>query len=615
MSFMFNPYPYDDPKAVNHIQLKDELKKTFTRNSMQTADKIAAAIANIISKNDNCIVGIDGYISAPFEQFSGLVSIRLAQLFDLKATVINTEEVWLDSDKLDEILLPYLPEDRAEDPVLLYGKLYKNGYESLMSEEKKNSIIHQLKDFKENGRGVLILYGNAALIDSFRESCDLKLFIDMTQKRTILNIRNGSCGNIGEKDRTFVNLMIRRSYYVDFENAMTLRGKLIRNNLIDYYITGDDPDKMQLLPVTKLKELFEVMVSYPLRCRPVYLEGVWGGFYVKKLRNLPKEMKNCAWVFDLIPMEVSIVADLNDMQLEFPFYSFVQTIGEKLMGSKAHKKFGGYFPIRFNYDDTFHSSGNMSIQVHPNGDYVKKNNCELGRQDESYYMVVTGQQAKTYCGFKQNADVEEFVEKTRRAEKYGEGFNHDDYVASVPSKPGMQFLIPSGTIHASGRNQVILEIGSLTIGSYTYKMYDYMRKDLEGNLRPIHTYHGDKVLRRDFKEDYVNKNLIQQPRIIREDGFTEIVVGEHDLLYFSLRNVIFADKYTDITTDRFHVLTLVDGEKCTIRSLTNPDKFFVQDYLDMVIIPADFGPYEVINEGVGVVTMHKTLLKDGFENE
>lgn len=60
MSFMFNPYPYDDPKAVNHIQLNEEIKETFTRNSMQTADKIAVAINDIISKKKNCIVGIDG---------------------------------------------------------------------------------------------------------------------------------------------------------------------------------------------------------------------------------------------------------------------------------------------------------------------------------------------------------------------------------------------------------------------------------------------------------------------------------------------------------------------------------------------------------------------------
>ncbi len=49
----------------------------------------------------------------------------------------------------------------------------------------------------------------------------------------------------------------------------------------------------------------------------------------------------------------------------------------------------------------------------------------------------------------------------------------------------MQFMLPGGTIHASGRNQLILEIGSLTVGSYTFKLYDYLRADLDGTRRPI----------------------------------------------------------------------------------------------------------------------------------
>ena len=173
----------------------------------------------------------------------------------------------------------------------------------------------------------------------------------------------------------------------------------------------------------------------------------------------------------------------------------------------------------------------------------------------------------------------------------------------------MQFLLPAGTIHASGRNQVILEIGSLTIGSYTYKMYDYLRKDLDGNPRPIHSYHGERVLDYSRNADWVSENLVQQPRIVREnEDFVETIVGQHNLLYFSLRNVRFANRFTDETTDRFHVLVLVEGERCMIRSLTDPDKYFVQDYLEMVIVPACFGPYEVVNMGVGIVTMHKTLL-------
>jgi len=115
----------------------------------------------------------------------------------------------------------------------------------------------------------------------------------------------------------------------------------------------------------------------------------------------------------------------------------------------------------------------------------------------------------------------------------------------------------------------------------------------------------------------VRENLIQEPRLLRSgDGWKEITVGEHDLLYFSLRNLVFDTRIEDDTCDRFHVLSLVDGEQVMVRSLNNPDRFFIQNYLDIVVVPASFGPYEIVNTNPGVktVVVHKTLLKDGFEN-
>jgi len=56
-------------------------------------------------------------------------------------------------------------------------------------------------------------------------------------------------------------------------------------------------------------------------------------------------------------------------------------------------------------------------------------------------------------------------------------------------------------------------------------------------------------------------------------------------------------------------LVLVDGEKVQIRSKMDHTHFFKMNYLEMVVVPALFGPYEVLNEGVGIVTIHKTLLK------
>jgi mannose-6-phosphate isomerase class I len=613
MSFMFNPYPYDDPEAVNRIAADPSITTDITTGLVPSAKRLAVAVKDVAGKKGRALVGLDGYISAPLRETAGAVASQCA-CEGIKALILEAD-IFKDEAILEKELLEYLPQDRETDPVLLYGKVYHGAYEGLSDPAKLAALEKKLKAFIQNGEGILLVYGNGILMERLCALFDIKIFLDITPKRAVLNLKAGKCGNLGTSKRDAPNLTLRRAYYVDFEAAGTLRGRLLRERLADYYIAADSLDAMKLTTVETLHGIFSLMLGYPLRCRPVYLEGVWGGFYIKRLRHLPEGMKNCAWVFDLIPLEVSIVADMGGLEMEFPFFTFVQLTAERLLGEESVKKFGPYFPIRFNYDDTFHSSGNMSIQVHPGEEYVKKNNNDFGRQDESYYIVATAQDARTYLGFQEKADVEEFIAKAKEAEKTGQGFDHDDYVYSKPSKPGDQFLIPAGTIHASGRNQLILEIGSLTIGSYTYKMYDYLRKDLEGRLRPIHTYHGDKVLKRDRREKWVTENLVQDRKLLRRgDGFAEYIVGEHNLLYFSLRNIVFAERCEDETSGRFHVLVLVDGEKVLIRSRTNPSRCFRQHYLEMVIVPAGFGPYEVINEGVGIVTLHKTLLKDGFDN-
>ncbi len=216
-------------------------------------------------------------------------------------------------------------------------------------------------------------------------------------------------------------------------------------------------------------------------------------------------------------------------------------MGPELLGQRAFDEFGGYFPIRFNYDDTFHSSGNMSIQCHPGEEYVVSNHGEFGRQDESYYVVIADQGAKTYLGFNEPDSCEKFFEEAERAEKTYEIIDYEKYVNAVESIPGTQVMIPAGTIHASGRNQVVLEIGSLTVGSYTYKLYNYQRIDPQtGVTRPIHLKMGKDVIRGERDKKWIEENLVNHGGVVREDeDFKEIIVGEHDLLYFSLRNLIF----------------------------------------------------------------------------
>ena len=164
-----------------------------------------------------------------------------------------------------------------------------------------------------------------------------------------------------------------------------------------------------------LKTILNRLVDYPFRCRPVYLEGVWGGYFVKGLRRLPEEMRNCAWVFDLIPMEVSVIAVIDGVEAEFPYYTFINTVGVKLLGHDCEKRFNGYFPIRFNYDDTFHASGNMSIQLHP-GSVSARIPTSWSRQDESYYIVATAREVDL-PRLQNDADIKRFYQWTSDVRK------------------------------------------------------------------------------------------------------------------------------------------------------------------------------------------------------
>ncbi len=600
MSFMFNPFPYSDPVAKNVITAPNlDLSVVSTGN-----DAVGAALSDIVKKNDGKIIAVDGYTTAPFDSLCGLFP---------KVEFVKVSDIYKSADELRALFADNLPEDRVKDPVLLYGKLFKEGYRGLFDAEKLAKLEKKLA---ENAK-TLVLYGYGALCPELRKYAAVKIWMDITPLQAVLNVKKGGFINLGNDRELPFKATMRRNYYVDFETAFTLRCELLSKKCLDYYVCSDEPENLQLLPADILFGLCARVTDYPFRQKPVYLEGVWGGYYTMHVRNLPATMKNCAWVFDMIPMEVSTVIECQGKRIEVPFYTVVASEGEKLMGKQCMQDFHGFFPIRFNYDDTFHASGNMSVQLHPGADFVMKENGELGRQDESYYVFVTGQGARTYLGFNQDADVDEFVEKVLDSEKNHTEIDYKKYIYGVHSEPGTQVMIPAGTIHASGQNQVILEIGSLTVGSYTYKMYDYLRRDLDGNPRPIHSYFGKTNLNHAMKEEYVKANLVNgRKRILREDAEgQEWVVGECEQLYFSLRNLCFGDHFTDTTkryseSGDFCVLALLDGEDVTVRSLSDSSLSFNMKFMDMVVIPASMGDYEFVNNKPGTkIVMHKTMLK------
>ena len=92
-------------------------------------------------------------------------------------------------------------------------------------------------------------------------------------------------------------------------------------------------------------------------------------------------------------------------------------------------------------------------------------------------------------------------------------------------------------------------------------------------------------------------------------------MGEHDLLYFSLRHLEFEKEIEDDTNGKFHVLSLVNGQSVMVESIDHPELSYKQNFLDIICVPASVGRYRIRNLGNCPVIVHKTMLKENFEND
>ena len=109
--------------------------------------------------------------------------------------------------------------------------------------------------------------------------------------------------------------------------------------------------------------------------------------------------------------------------------------------------------------------------------------------------------------------------------------------------------------------------------------------------------------------------IVQRPRVAASgEGWKELILGENEQLYFSLRRLDFETECPqDTHGERFHVLALVDGDHVRVRSVAHPERSFDMDYLDIICVPADMGEYVIENLGKEPVMVHKTMLRDGYQ--
>lgn len=155
------------------------------------------------------------------------------------------------------------------------------------------------------------------------------------------------------------------------------------------------------------------------------------------------------------------------------------------------------------------------------------------------------------------------------------------------------FFIPSGTIHSSGKNSVVLEI-SATPNRFTFKLWDWGRVDFDGNSRPIILEHGEANIDFYRDEDWVEGELTNQFEVVNQGkGWVEERTNLHETMFIKTRRFTFTSKITHETNRGVNVLSLVEGQKALVTSPTNQFDPYVISYAQTFIIPASVKQYTI----------------------
>ncbi|MGN7515659.1 MAG: type I phosphomannose isomerase catalytic subunit [Allomuricauda sp.] len=238
------------------------------------------------------------------------------------------------------------------------------------------------------------------------------------------------------------------------------------------------------------------MNLYPIKFKPILKERLWGGTKLKEVLNKPIESDITGESWELSGVEGDISEVANGELAGTSLKDLMDNQGEALLGKSVMERFGNEFPILIKFID---AKQDLSIQLHPNDELAKKRHNSFGKT-EMWYIMDADPGAKLIVGFNKDVEKEEYVKSIEEG-------TLTDLMNYETVGEGDTFFINTGKIHAIGAGVLLAEIQQTS--DITYRVFDFNRKDKEGNLRELHTSLAvdaiDYEKKDDFKVDYPRK--------------------------------------------------------------------------------------------------------------
>lgn len=184
---------------------------------------------------------------------------------------------------------------------------------------------------------------------------------------------------------------------------------------------------------------------------------------------------------------------------------------------EAVGSFGKAFPFFPTLIKLIDAKKALSIQVHPDDSFALSREGQYGKT-EMWIVLEREEGAFLYFGFQKDYTEEEI----RRAI---EAENFPSLLCKVMVEPGDVFFIPAGTVHAIGAGILLAEVQQNS--NLTYRVYDYGRKDAQGNTRELHVEKALEVMNRKQLSAYRQEAFKKQgKKPVGEKAAGESATGE-----------------------------------------------------------------------------------------
>ena len=207
---------------------------------------------------------------------------------------------------------------------------------------------------------------------------------------------------------------------------------------------------------------------------PLLKQAIWGGDKIIAFKRLNVQMENVGESWEISGLKDNETVVCGGPDEGKSINQLVREQGERLVGHDNYQRFGDEFPLLIKFID---ACKDLSIQVHPDNETAQRQGHQRGKT-EMWYALKPTPGAQLYNGLRQQLTPETYRQMVADN-------TITDALARYRVHEGDVFFIPAGRIHSIGAGCFMAEVQQTC--DVTYRIYDYNRRDRDGNLRQLHT--------------------------------------------------------------------------------------------------------------------------------